>query len=234
MATTMAPPSVAGATKPKAGITFSDQPVALKVFIAIFAVSVVCAIYYFALHMELAENIERAEREHAGLLQQRSEAVRRQQEFVRLSQELVEREPIDRRNRRILPENSEIPAFLGDVNRLAELSGLGIDLVQPEPESQEQNYVRIPVAMRFHGRFHQFAKFFHAISQLDRAVSMENLVIIPDEARSRAAAPAQPGEVAPVPQIQLRVNLLASTFRRPREGEGAPPRPAARAGGRRR
>jgi len=203
------PTTSAGAAKTPTA--FADQPAALKVFILIFAISIVSALYYFIFHMQLAEDIESAERKNAQLQTQRGEAERRRQEFVRLSQELVDREPIDRRNRRILPESQEIPSFLGDMNRLAELSGLAILRVQPEPEAPEAAYVRIPVSMRFRGRYHQFAKFFHAVSQLERAVSLENIDV-------RTIAQQQPPaarEDGTVPEIPLEVSLLATTFRRP-------------------
>lgn len=197
----------------KAPVTFADQPAALKVFILVFAISAVSALYYFIFHMQLAEDIESAEQRHRTLQNERVEADQRRQEFVRLSQELVDREPIDRRNRRILPESQEIPSFLGDMNRLAELSGLAIMRVQPEPESPESAYVRIPVSMRFRGRYHQFAKFFYTVTQLERAVNLENIdvraVPAPQQARNRPA-----GEVE-IPEIPLDVSLLATTFRRP-------------------
>lgn len=229
MAATVPPPSAAGAAKPKAGLTFADQPLALKIFIAVFAVSIISALYYFLVHMDLSDQIDGAVRRHGELITERSDAVRRQQEFVRLSQELVDREPIDRRNRRILPESAEIPAFLGDVNRLAELSGLGIDLVQPEPENQETNYVRIPVQLRLHGRYHQFAKFFYAVSQLERAVSMENLdVQLGPVDVARAPSGDGQGGASSVPEVPLKVDLMAYTYRRPRADEAPPPGPGGR------
>lgn len=205
------PTTAAGAAKTP--VTFADQPAALKVFILVFAISAVSALYYFIFHMQLAEDIERAEGRHRALQQERVEADQRRQEFVRLSQELVDREPIDRRNRRVLPDSQEIPAFLGDMNRIAELSGLAIVRVQPEPEAPEASFVRIPVSMRFRGRYHQFAKFFYSVTQLERAVNLENIDV------RAAPAPAQqrrtPGEEAAVPEIPLDVSLLATTFRRP-------------------
>lgn len=248
----MAPPNTSGsAPKSSASMSFGDQPVALKAFILVFAVSAVAGIYYFAFHMGLSEDIERATREHGALVTQRSEAVQRQQDFVRVSQALAEREPVDRRNRRILPENPEMAAFLGDVNRIAELSGLSIDLVEPNPESPDEFYVRIPVRLKFHGRFHQYAKFFYSVSQLERAVNMENLNIIVDPSSVAAAnSRQQPGRSSgqsggatgaamqvgggesAVADVILRVELMATTFRRPSADNvpaaGGSARPGAR------
>lgn len=229
----MAPPNTGAiSTKSANAVSFADQPVGVKAMILVLAVSVVAGGYYFAFHMGLSEDIERAQREHATLVTQRAEAVQRQQEFVRVSQELAEREPLDRRNRRILPENAEMAAFLGDINRIAELAGLGIDLVEPQPESPDEFYVRIPVKLKFHGRFHQFAKFFHSVSQLERAVSLENLNISVDAAtvaraataaRAAGAAQASGADSAAASQVMLRVELMATTFRRPRADKGAAP-----------
>lgn len=215
----MATPSTTAA---KAPTSFADQPAALKVFILVFAISLVSALYYFIFHMQLSEDIEGAERKHQQLMTQRAEADQRRQEFVRLSQELVDREPIDRRNRRILPESQEIPSFLGDMNRLAELSGLAILRVQPEPETPEPMYVRVPVSMRFRGRYHQFAKYFYSVSQLERAVNLENI-----DVRTAGGSSGQPPARGPngepvIPEIPLEVSLLATTFRRPPD-PAAPP-----------
>lgn len=223
----MANPTTA-AGPAKAPTSFADQPVALKVFILAFAISFVSVLYYFVFHMQLAEDIESAESRHRTLLTERVEADRRRQEFVRLSQELVDREPIDRRNRRILPESQEIPSFLGDMNRLAELSGLAIQRVQPEPETPEAAYTRIPVSMRFRGRYHQFAKFFHSVSQLERAVNLENIDVRIVAQTSTSTSPPEEGAV---PEIPLDVSLLATTFRRPPieapAAGGAAPAPGA-------
>lgn len=206
---TVAPPAKSGSPT-----SFSELPVAAKVFVAVLIVMLLAGGYYFGLHMDLADQIAAAEARHTQLVSDRQAAERRQQEFVRVSQQLVEREPIDRRNRRILPENAEIPAFLGDMNRLAELSGLTITLVQPQPESQQPQYVRVPVAMKLTGQFHQFAKFFHAVSQLDRVVSIQNLKV---EVKPPAGAATSRGgnARATVPVVELRVEFEASTFRRP-------------------
>ena len=56
---------------------------------------------------------------------------------------------------------AEIPAFLDDLNRLAELSGLQMDSVQPNPEAAEKLYMKVPVALAIRGRYHELAKFFY-------------------------------------------------------------------------
>ena len=138
---------------------------------------------------------------HQQLRQQLSQAEERQREYLRVRAELDGRAAIDRQNKRILPERAEIPAFLQDLNRLAELSGLRLELVEPRPDEVDAQYVKIPVSLAFSGRYHQVAKFFFNVSQLDRAISMENV---------RLTEPTVVGE-----EITVKVAVLATTFRRP-------------------
>lgn len=188
---------------------FAQLPTGVKALLLVLMLGVVTAIYYFALHMSLSDEIESAENEYVQLQTQMQEAQQRQQEYLRLTQELAAREAIDLQNKRVLPEKAEIAAFLQDLNRLAELSGLDIQLVEPRPEEAESLYVRIPVTLQLSGRYHQLAKFFFNVGKLERAVNMENVVL---------SEPAQETD-----EVLLDIAVLATTFRRPAQGaaEGA-------------
>ena len=198
--------------------SFEALPLAGKIFIMVFILGIVGALYYFIWHMDLAESIEQAQRQHSQLQGQLAEAEQRQQEYLRLTQELAAREAIDRRNKRILPADAEIPAFLQDLNRVAELSGLEMKRVEPRPEEPEQLYVRIPVAVSVSGKFHQLSKFFYNVSRLERAIGMENIML------------ADP-TVNDADEYILTVTALATTFRRPEETGMVDPNAAAPAGG---
>jgi type IV pilus assembly protein PilO len=207
---------------------FAELPVAAKVFMLVLILGVVTAAYYFIFHLSLSDDIESADRRHTELLQRVSAAEQRQQEFLTLSEELASRQPLDRQNRRVLPEDQEIATFLQDLNRLGELSGLEFKLVEPRPEEQmlpsseeavatepagagpvvtsaANAYVRIPVSLELRGRFHQVARFFYNVSQLERAINLENV---------RLTEPAVEGE-----DVLLEVKVMATTFRRLAESE---------------
>ena len=196
---------------------FEQLPTAVKLLLLALLLGVVSAIYFFALHMSLSDEIEQAENQHQQLQQQMQEAQQRQQEYLRLTQELAAREAIDIENKRVLPEDAEIAAFLQDLNRLAELSGLSIQLVEPRPEEAQDQYVRIPVTLRLKGRYHQLAKFFYNVSRLERAVNMENVVM---------SEPTMDAD-----DVVLDIGVLATTFRRPVAGGGGEGRPGGPRGG---
>ncbi|MEM9068769.1 MAG: type 4a pilus biogenesis protein PilO [Myxococcota bacterium] len=184
--------------------SFDSYPLAAKIFIMVFILGLVGALYFFIFHMELSENIETAEARHQTLQQELADAEQRQQEYLRLTQELAAREGLDRRNKRILPAEAEIPAFLQDLNRVSELSGLEMKRVEPRPEEAEQLYIRIPVAITVSGKFHQLSKFFYNVSRLERAISMENIQL------------ADP-TINDAEEVILSVTALATTYRRPEE-----------------
>jgi type IV pilus assembly protein PilO len=186
--------------------SFSSLPLAGKLFILALLLVVVSAIYYFAFHMQLSDEIEGAHAQYAQLQQEQRQAEQRQQQYLRLAQELAGREALDRANKRVLPERAEIAAFLQDLNRIAELSGLQIASVQPRPEIAEQYFTKIPVKLRFVGSFHQLAKFFYNVGHLERIISMENIEL------------THPRIVDG--QVLLDVDVMATTYRQP---EGAEP-----------
>jgi type IV pilus assembly protein PilO len=212
----MANPPAKPASSPQ---SFGALPPAAKAGIGIGLVVLISAIYFFALHSPLTEDIETARTQHTHLLTQMQQAQARQQEFIQLREQLAAREGIDRANLRVLPEQAEIASFLQDLNRLAEMSGLAMRLVEPRPEEPEAQYIRLPVSLRVSGRYHQLARFMFSVSRLERAISLEDISL---------HEPHVQGE-----DVVINVDLMATTFRRPSAdaaaaapgapGEAAPP-----------
>lgn len=200
------------------GEAFAKLPAAAKVGLGVGLIALIGAVYYFALHMSMTEDIDQANTRHAELRTRMDEARAQNAEYVRLREELSQREGLDRANLRALPAQAETAAFLQDLNRLAELSGLEIRLVEPRPEEPSQHYMRLPVRLQLGGRYHQLSRFFYNVSRLDRLISMENIEL------------GQPtGGTTTQDQtdgVVIAVEVLATTFRRPDEPEPQAPAPA--------
>jgi type IV pilus assembly protein PilO len=185
--------------------SFVNLPAAAKAFILFALLAVISAGYYLGLHMNLEQETADAQRRHEVLQNDLNQARERQKEYLKLREELASREALDRQNLRVLPDTAEIPAFLDDLNRLAELSGLRVGQVNPRPEQSEQFFVRVPVSLSLGGKFHQLARFFYNVSRLERAINMENISL---------TQPTKDND-----EINLAVSVLATTFRRP-DGAG--------------
>jgi type IV pilus assembly protein PilO len=158
--------------------------------------------YYSLVYGSISGDLEAAAQKQQQLKDQISEAERREKQYLDLTQELASREVADRQNRRVLPEDAEIAAFLQDLNRVAELSGLTIRLVEPRPEQRQELYSKIPVVLALTGRFHQMGKFFYNVSKLDRAISMENIRMTQPKLLSSG-------------EMVIDVDVRATTYRRP-------------------
>ena len=165
--------------------------------------------YYTLIHGSISSDLSAGAKRQKQLQEQIRDAERRQKQYLELTQELANREVADRQNRRVLPEDAEIAAFLQDLNRVAELSGLTIRLVEPRPEQRQELYSKIPVVLALSGRFHQMGKFFYNVSKLDRAISMENIRM------------TQP-KLLPSGEMVIDVDVRATTYRRPPGSPGSP------------
>lgn len=203
----MAPPAAKPASSSPQ--TFGALPVPAKAAIVVFVVALIGAIYYFALHAPLTEDLDGARGQHATLETQMQQAQARQQEYIALREQLAAREGLDRANLRVLPEQAEIASFLQDLNRLAETSGLAMRLVEPRPEEPEAHFIRVPVSLHVSGRYHQLARFVYSVSRLERAISLEDIGL---------DHPHVEGE-----DVLIDVELMANTFRRPPVEAPPPP-----------
>jgi len=179
---------------------FSSLPIGAKVFILVALLTVVTAGYYAVFYMDVKERTEAAINKRVDLQANLSKAQQRQKEFLARREEVVGREALDRQHLRILPDKSEIPAFLDDMNRLAELSGLSMSKVTPMPHQSEKFFVKVPVNLAITGKYHQLAKFFYNISRLERAINMEDISM------------GSPKDIGG--EMVLEVSVKATTFRR--------------------
>ena len=182
--------------------TFVGLPGWGKALALVGVLGLLSVAYYTLIHSSVSGDLDAAAQKQQQLQDQIRDAERREKQYLDLTQELANREVADRQNRRVLPEDAEIAAFLQDLNRVAELSGLTIRLVEPRPEQRQELYSKIPVVLALTGRFHQMGKFFYNVSKLDRAISLENIRM------------TQP-KLLPSGEMIIDVDVRATTYRRP-------------------
>jgi type IV pilus assembly protein PilO len=183
-----------------AGQQFAKLPASSKALVLALLLVLVGVGYYMLFHGPLTEQLEGAASRKAQLEQELAAAKSLREQFVKLREEVEARKLVDQQNMRVLPRDPEIATMLAELNRLAELSGLTIQSVEPTPEADADFYYRIPVKLQLSGRYHQLAKFFYNVSRLQRAINVENIVL---------SEPVEHGE-----GLILKVGVLATTFRR--------------------
>jgi type IV pilus assembly protein PilO len=83
-----------------------------------------------------------------------------------------------------LPEKKEIPSLVSSISQAGLDSGLEFILFQPNPEITKGFYAEIPVSIKVEGEYHNLAVFFDKVSRLPRIVNIEDIKIVPSNAKA--------------------------------------------------
>ena len=126
------------------------------------------------------------------------------------------REQLARKQKKILPDKSESPAFLSTLQTVATVSGVKLTSWKPLDEQPAAFYAKVPMELKLRGRYHQIAKFFYGIGQVDRIINMENIAVkLPSKARLKSHEEDTVDE-----GIEVEVECLATAFRALKSNEG--------------
>jgi type IV pilus assembly protein PilO len=77
--------------------------------------------------------------------------------------------------KKALPESEEIPTLLTNISHSGQDAGLDFLLFQPKSEKPKGFYAEIPVSIRVNAGYHDFVKFTHKISELNRIVNVKDI-----------------------------------------------------------
>jgi type IV pilus assembly protein PilO len=174
-------------------------PILAKFAVGVGLVGVLAIAYFVIFYGDLSNSINTAKSEEQRLRKDLEEARKAEFAYEKDLAEFTMRQQRQRELNKMLPTNTEYPAFLSAVQNVANVTGVTLTAWSPSQEVPEQFYARVPMKLELSGRFHQVAKFFYGIGQLDRIINMENISL---------------GDPKPVgDDIVLRVEGLATAFR---------------------
>ncbi len=174
-------------------------PTAAKVGIAAGLLAVAAVAYFVIFYGDLASSIKAAQSKEKQLREQLADARKAEFEYQKDLADLADRQQRQRELNKILPTSTEYPAFLGSLQNVANVAGVALTAWTPNPEVTEQFYARVPMKLELTGRYHQLAKFFYGVGQLDRITNVENIVI---------KDPKEQGE-----DVIVKAEALATAFR---------------------
>jgi type IV pilus assembly protein PilO len=131
--------------------------------------------YFVVFYGDVESSIKAAQGQEQQLRLDLAEARKNEFAYQKDLAELTDRQHRQRELNKVLPVETEYPAFLSAVQSVANVSGIGLTSWTPQPEVSEQFYARVPMKVTLVGRYHQVAKFFYGVGQLDRIINMENI-----------------------------------------------------------
>lgn len=174
-------------------------PPIAKLGVGVLFVALIGVAYFVVFYGDLASSITAEQSKESKLRSELSAARKNEFSYQQDLAELSDRQQRQRELVKILPTETEYPAFLSAVQNVANVSGIGLTAWSPLPEVPDQFYSRVPMKVELRGRYHQVAKFFYGVGQLDRVINMENITL---------TDPKEEGE-----DIVVKVEALATAFR---------------------
>ena len=184
--------------------SLSKLPTLAKLGIGLGILGLTGVAYYVVFYGTLASEIQAAKAQEQQLGQELATARRAEFAYQKDLAELTERQQRQRELNKVLPMASEYPAFLSSIQNVANVAGVQLAGWSPSNEVTEQYFARVPMKLTLVGRYHQVAKFFYGVSQLDRIINLENVVITKPEIK---------GE-----DVLVQAETLATAFRAVADG----------------
>lgn len=155
--------------------TLAKLPLIAKIGVGAGLLGLVGVSYFVVFYGDIEGSIKAAQGQEQSLHNDLAEARKNEFAYQKDLAELTDRQQRQRELNKVLPVDTEYPAFLSAVQTVANVSGISLTAWSPQPEVPDQFYSRVPMKVSLVGRYHQVAKFFYGVGQLDRIINMENI-----------------------------------------------------------
>jgi type IV pilus assembly protein PilO len=190
---------------PQGGSSLDRLPPVAKAGFALLVVGLVGLLYFVVFYGDVDGAISQAQQKEGSLHGELAQAETSKAEYQKDLDEKTRREQTAREQKRVLPDDPEMPAFLSALQGVATISGVNLTAWSPVDEQIEEFYAKVPMRLSLTGRFHQIAKFFNSVGQLDRIINVENIQIKNPHLQSD--------------DVIVDVTCLATAFRSTKTGE---------------
>ncbi len=181
------------------GPSFAKLPTGAKVGLGIALLGLVVIGYFIIFYSDVSSAITREQAKEGELRTKLADARKAEFAFHQDLAELNDRQQRQRELNKVLPESTETPAFLSAIQGVANVSGVNLTGWTPMEENRAQFYAKIPMKLTLTGKFHQIAKFFYGVGQLDRIINIEEIAL---------KDPKVDGD-----EVSIKADCLATAFR---------------------
>lgn len=191
-----------------AGSTLDRLSVAGKFALGALFVVLVGVMYFVFFYADLDSQIASAKQRYNSLQSDLASAQESKEAYQRDLDEKTRRELLSQQQKKILPDDPEMPAFLQALQNTATVSGVELTSWTPADEIPQDFYARVPMKLTLKGKFHQVAKFVYSVGQLDRIINVENIVL-------------KNPKTTDGDEVVIEVDCLATAFRAVKADEAA-------------
>ena len=159
------------------GSTLDRLPPVAKVGVGFLFAVLIGLLYFVVFYSEVDNDLTQAKSQEMRLKGQLAEAEKSREEYQKDADEKTRREQQAREQKKILPDEAETPTFLSTIQDVATVSGINLTSWSPTEEVAMEYYAKVPMKLTLIGKFHQVAKFFYGVGQLDRIINVEDIRI---------------------------------------------------------
>lgn len=149
----------------------------IKIGIGVLLVIIPVALFYFLYYQGSTKEITKLQKNKAQLVKQIQDLREKERNKPILLQQVALVEAEFEQASLMLPKTQEIPQLLKDISSLGRNAGLDFLSFAPRPEVQKDYFNEIPVAITIRGPYHSVGFFFDQVTNLDRIVSVSNIVM---------------------------------------------------------
>ena len=187
-----------------------------KAITGIVFVVLVAAVYFVVFFTAVDGEISQAVDTQAKLSADLKRAQEAKDAYQKDIDERTRRQQAAREQRKVLPDDPEMPSFLSSVQNMATSSGISLTSYTPQDEVPGDYYAKVPMALTISGHFNQIARFFYSIGKLDRIINIEDINMTVTTVTSTGKGKGEADE-----DVIVDVKCLATAFRSLKAGETA-------------
>jgi len=191
-------------------------PMALRVLLVIAACAAVLGAMYWYLILPQFDTLESVREKETTLRQTFDREQAKAANRGAYVEQLEEMKKTFNVMLRQLPNKTDIESLLVDLSQTSVASGLEVKFFKPESELQREFYAEYPIRISVAGQYHQFGQFVSGLAALPRIVTLDGIDI------GEAADSRRVGGRGNGAGKQLRMNLMATTYRYIDENEVRP------------
>jgi len=178
-----------------------------KIIVTVVVLALAAGVYFVVFFSDLSTQEDAANSTKQQLLQKLNAAEDAKADYQKDVDEKTRKEQVAAQQKKVLPDDAEMPSFLGAIQNTASASGVSLTSYTPQDEYVAQYYAKVPMALTISGRFHQVARFFYGVGQLDRIINVEDIDLKVKGATDKSD------------EVIVDVKCLATAFRALKQGE---------------
>jgi type IV pilus assembly protein PilO len=178
-------------------------PLPARIFLAVVAAVVIVAAAYFFMVKEKQLVLESEKTKEVSLKETFQKKAFEASNLEKYRQQIAEMEESFEALKKQLPNDTEVPGLLEDIDEKGVGSRLVIDSITLQPEKPAEFYVELPIDIKVTGGYHEFGSFVSGIAGMPRIVTLHNFSI----SRKKDSSSA------------LTMEIQAKTYRYRNQGE---------------